>query len=190
MIPFRFLLIFLWTTFFVNATMHEDAEDRKTSRWRVINSNFSNNINNINDLNKKSRVIEFLGEGTKQAYEFRTKKIKKNEYWLSWQMKFSEDFVIIIVLNTNLGEHYLIYTPGTLNSYMQYGLGYGVSIGEWQTLRRNLQEDISYFDNRVKVISLKSFVLKGNGKIDNIMMQRVDLVKEKISQKREAKKNF
>lgn len=177
---FRILLIFILIPFISYATIYEDAEDKKISRWKLLNHDFTSSIRNLHDANKKSRIIEFRGDGTKYVYELKTKKSQKNEFWLSWQMKFTEDFVIIVVLNTNRGERYLIYTSGRYNSYMQYGLGYDTKNSMWQTLSRNLQEDIEYFDNRVKVISLKSFVLKGNGKIDNIMSQKrkvIDKVK-------------
>ena len=174
----KFLFIFLFISSLVNATMHEDAEDKKTSRWKLIHAEDFSSVKNVKDLSKKSRVLEFKGAGTKQAYEFKTTKKKKNEYWLSWQMKFSEDFVIIILLNTNIGEQYLIYTPGTFKSFKQYGLGDDTTNGKWQTFRRNLQEDIAYFDNRVKTISLKSFVVKGNGRIDNIITKKTRSAKE------------
>jgi len=182
MIVFRFLFFFLLTSFILPATIYEDAEDKKTSRWTLINVNSLSSVKNIHDSSKKSRVIEFQGEGTKHTYALKTKKTKKtkeNEYWLSWQMQFSKDFVIIVILETNVGKRYLVYTPGIFKGHMQYGLGYATTNGKWQTLRRNLQEDISYFDNRVKVLSLKYFVLKGNGRLDNIMTKRTIAVKKK-----------
>ena len=187
MIFFRLLLLyFLFTTIFVEASIHEDAEDKKTSRWKLIHAEAFSSVINIKDLNKKSRVIEFHGNGTKQAYEFKIKKTKKNEYWLSWQMKFSEDFVIIVLVKSNVGKHYIVYTSGIFKGYMQYGLGNDTTNGKWQTIRRNLQEDIAYFDNRVETISLKSFVLKGNGRIDNIITKRMMSLK-KYKQKKVLK---
>ncbi|HIP50783.1 MAG TPA: DUF5011 domain-containing protein [Campylobacterales bacterium] len=173
----RLLLFLLLTSFFLYGTIHEDAEDRKTSRWKLLDADSSMSINNIKDSNSKSRVIHFDGEGTKQGYELKINQTNQNESWLSWQMKFSEDFVIIVLVETNIGEYYLVYTPGVFKGYMHYGLGYAANNGEWQTIRRNLQEDIAYFDNRVKQTSFKSFVLKGNGSIDNILTEKKKLVK-------------
>jgi len=186
MIFFRFLFFILFSIVFLKASIHEDAEDKKSSRWKLIHAEDFSSVKNVKDLSKKSRVLEFKGAGTKQAYEFKTTKKKKNEYWLSWQMKFSEDFVIIILLNTNIGEQYLIYTPGTFKSFKQYGLGADTTNGKWQTFRRNLQEDIAYFDNRVKTISLKSFIVKGNGRIDNIITKKARAIK-KYKQKKNLK---
>ena len=166
---FKLILFLIFNFVFLYATTYEDAENATTSQWKRVNSDAFSSINNVRDNSKKSRVIEFKGAGTKQIYALYTSDNKQgHEYWVSWDMKFSEDFVIILLVQSNLGKHYLIYTPGKHNSYMQYGLGEGITNGQWKTFRRNIQKDIAYFDNRVKIVSLKRFVVKGNGMIDNI----------------------
>jgi len=166
---FKLILFLTFNFIFLYATTYEDAESATTSQWKRVNSDAFSSINNVRDNRKKSRVIEFKGAGTKQIYALYTSENKQShEYWVSWDMKFSEDFVIILQVQSNLGKHYLIYTPGKHNSYMQYGLGEGITNGQWKTFRRNIQKDIAYFDNRVKIVSLKRFVVKGNGMIDNI----------------------
>jgi len=170
---FKFILFFIFTSFFLFATNYNKGEDRCTSQWKRVNNDTFSTINNVQDRSKKSRVIEFKGAGTKQIYALYTSELASkqgHEYWVSWDMKFSEDFVIILLVQSNLGKHYLIYTPGRLNSYMQYGLGPASTNGKWKTFRRNIQKDIAYFDNRVKIVSLKRFVLKGNGMIGNIQI--------------------
>jgi len=167
----KLILFLIFNFLFLEATTYEDSENATTSNWKRVNSSTFSSINNIHDKYKRSRVIEFKGIGTKEIYELHTaalKSKKSEEYWVSWDMNFSEDFVIILLVQSNLGKHYLIYTPGTFNSYMQYGLGEGTTNGQWRHFRRNIQKDIAYYDNRVKIVSLKSFVLKGNGMIDNI----------------------
>jgi len=166
---YKFILFLIFNFSFIYATIHKDIQNKTTSQWQLIDSNATSSINNVQDKSRKSRVIEFKGEGTKDIYALYTSDNKEgHEYWVSWDMKFSEDFVIILQIQSNLGKHYLIYTPGTLNSYMQYGLGRGTKNGRWRTFRRNIQKDIAYFDNRVKIVSLKRFVVKGNGMISNI----------------------
>ena len=157
---------------FTNASIYENAEDLRTSRWKLVSAKDVSSVRNVWDLSKKSHVIEFQGEGTKHSYELKIKNQSySNEHWLTWDMKFSKDFVIIVLLETNMGEYHLVYTPGTFKGYMQYGLGYPNVHGKWKKIQRNLLEDIAYFDNRVKTVSLKSFVIKANGRIDNIMTQ-------------------
>jgi len=173
MVYFKFILFFIFTSFFLFATNYNEGEDRFTSQWKRVNNDTFSTIHNVQDRSKKSRVIEFKGAGTKQIYALYTSELatkQGHEYWVSWDMKFSEDFVIILLVQSNLGKHYLIYTPGRLNSYMQYGLGPASTNGQWKTFRRNIQKDIAYFDNRVKIVSLKRFVLKGNGMIANIQI--------------------
>ena len=72
-----FFRLFLSITYFLQATIYEDAEDKKTSRWKLINTDYSSTVHNVNDSNKKSRIIEFKGAGTKHSYELKTKKTKK-----------------------------------------------------------------------------------------------------------------
>ena len=183
MIFFKPLVIFLFISLLYSKT-YEDAEDKKTSRWKLINVNTYSKIKNIYDLDKQSRIIAFQGEGTKNIYELRTKQVKEDEYWLSWQMKFSEDFVIIVMLETNVGKRYLVYTPGDFQGYMHYGLGVAVKNGKWQTINRNSQEDVAYFDNRINVLAFKSFVVKGNGSIDNIVTKKTTLSQKNILKKK------
>lgn len=193
MIFIRYILILLSTLLLSAETIHEDAEGCKVSRWNLMNTH--NTIICKLDANKKSHILEFLAKGHNFAYELKLKKQNKKEYWLSWDMNFREDFVIIIALDTNRGQHYLVYTSGEGKSYMHYGLGRRTKNGTWQTIRRNLQKDISYFDNRVQIISVKSFVLRGHGKLDNIMSMNFNDLSTKMndakanSKKIDIKKN-
>ncbi len=163
----RLIIIFLSATLLFGKSVHEDAEDKQVSRWKLMNTR--NTIHNIFDTQKRSRVINFTAKGHKFAYELKMKRQEKGESSLSWEMKTSEDFVIIVSLNTNRGQHYLVYTSGEGKSYMHYGLGGASKNGTWQTITRNLQEDMSYFDNRVRISSVQSFVVRGRGSMDNII---------------------
>ncbi len=163
----RLIIIFLSTTLLFGKSVHEDAEDHQVSRWKLMNTR--NTIHNIFDTQKRSRIINFTAKGHKFAYELKMKRQKRGESSLSWEMKTSEDFVIIVSLNTNRGQHYLVYTSGEGKSYMHYGLGRASKNGTWQTITRNLQEDMSYFDNRVRISSVQSFVVRGRGSMDNII---------------------
>ncbi len=175
----------------LNAIVQEDAEDKKTSRWEIVYSPTKADIENLYDQPKKSRVIHFDGNGVKSIYKFnaiKKEKLKnakrdKYEYWLSWEMQYKKDFVIILILQTTQGESYLIYTSGNRNSYHQFGLGYDIFDGEWHTIKRNLQEDLDYFDNRGRVLSIKTFVIKGDGSIDNIKTEIKKVNKKKSKKK-------
>jgi hypothetical protein len=153
------------------AKTYEDGEDKKIKRWETLNPLSEAMIKNTYDKAKSSRVIEFDGNGTKSAYILKIDAPAK-KHLFSWQMKYSEDFVIFISLETKLGKRYLIYTPGDKNGYMQYGLGYTDKRGTWQRYSRNLEKDLQYFDNRNAILKINSFVIRGSGSIDNIKIMK------------------
>ncbi len=172
----------------LSAIVQEDAEDKKTSRWEIVFSPTEAHIENYYDRAKKSRVIHFEGEGVKSIYKFNAMKKNKSKrekyaYWLSWEMKYKKDVVIILILQTTQGESYLIYTAGNHNSYHQIGLGESIVDGEWHTINRNLQEDLNYFDNRKQLLSIETFVIKGDGSLDNLKTE-IKKIKKKQSKKK------
>jgi len=169
------LLLLLFTTISFS-TVYENGEDKKERRWRPLHSSIPGKIFNEYDSEKKSRVIRVEGEKTKSAYMLITNRGRpwKNskEFRLSWEMKYSEDFVIIVGVNTNLGKRYLIYTPGTKNGYMQYGLGLRATDGVWKKYSRNLEKDLERFENSNHIETVNIFVIRGSGSIDNVQLSR------------------
>ena len=179
------------------ATTYEDAEDKSTKRWQVLEYTASGKVSNDYDKVKSSRVIKLDGKGTQTAYMLMSNDgaswDNQDEHFLHWQMNYSEDFVIIVGLNTKEGKRYLIYTPGTKNGYMQYGLGKEATDGVWRRYTRNLQKDLERFDNMNYINSVETFVIRGSGKIDNVKMmkkhfQEEERVKKKPSVKKSKKK--
>lgn len=168
------------------STTYENASSKSTKKWHLLKQFAKGKIKNIYDKNKKSRVIQFKGDGTKSVYILTPKKKsfkrKKNETIFEWEMNFKEDFVIMIGMYTVKGKRYLIYTSGENNSYLQYGLGSDSILGKWKKYRRDLQKDLEYFDKYNKLISVSSFVVKGSGLVDNIRMSipKKIVKKEKI----------
>jgi len=155
----------------LSAKTYEDGEDKKITRWETLDPLIAATIKNKYDKLKGSRVIEFNGDGTKSAYLLMINADHKKNLF-SWQMKYSEDFVIFISLETKLGKRYLIYTPGSKNGYMQYGLGNASTSGTWQRYSRNLEDDLRYFDNRNSILKVNSFVIRGSGSLDNIKIMK------------------
>jgi len=161
------IIISLLLTLNLSAKTYEDGEDKKINRWELLMPSSSAIIKNIDDKAKGSQVIQFSGNGTKDAYILMIN-ASQNKNLFHWQMKYSEDFVIFISLDTRLGKRYLIYTPGSKNGYMQYGLGSEATSGTWQRYSRNLEDDLKYFDNRNSIVKVNSFVIRGSGSVDNI----------------------
>jgi hypothetical protein len=174
------ILIGLLLTLNLSAKSYEDAEDKKVSRWETLNPLSSAIIKSVFDKSKDSRVIELSGDGTKSGYILTINETEDKKL-LHWQMKYSEDFVIFISLETKKGRRYLIYTPGDKNGYMQYGLGTEANNGIWHSYDRNLEEDLQYFDNRNSIVKINSFVIRGSGSLDNIkVIKEVDDRREEL----------
>ncbi|CAA6799482.1 MAG: Calcium-binding acidic-repeat protein (ARP) [uncultured Sulfurovum sp.] len=184
---FKYLLSFfilIITPSLLFSTIYENAENKKTTKWSLINNTSAGTIKNIYDKNKKSRVIQFLGEHTKSVYilKLSNQKINKTSL-LSWEMNYSEDFVIMVELNTNKGKHTLIYTPGNEDSNLQYGLGRNSTSGLWKTYERDLEKDLNNFIGNSSIITINNFVIKGSGLIDNIQLVAPKKIVENIKNK-------
>ncbi|RUM71584.1 MAG: hypothetical protein DSZ07_00105 [Sulfurovum sp.] len=167
-------IFFILSPSLLFSTTYENASSKTTTKWHVLKYFSKGVIKNIYDKKKKSRVIKFNGDGTKSVYILTPKKKsfqrKKRENIFQWEMNYSEDFVIMIGMNTLKGKRYLIYTSGDSDSYLQYGLGSDSISGKWKKYSRNLQEDLEHSDRYNQIISVNSFVIKGSGMIDNIKM--------------------
>ena len=165
----------------LSAIIYEDAEDFNAKRWTSVSVNHPGKITNIFDKEKASRIIQFKGEGTKSIYRLSLptmlENIQMDNSFLSWEMNYAEDFVILIVLDTLKGKRHLIYTPDEKNSYLQYGLG-KIAQGKWKKYRRNLEKDLQLYEKENKIIAIKDFIIKGSGKIDNILLKTF---KEKVT---------
>jgi len=174
---YHFKIIYIFLFFFLNplslfSTTYENASDKKIDGWHVSKYFSKGVVKNIYDKKKRSRVIKLDGNATRTIYMLLPKKKifkrKKEENLFGWEMNFSEDFVIMIGINTIKGKRFLIYTSGNNNSYLQYGLGSDSSSGQWKKYRRNLQKDLAKSDRDNKFLNITSFVVKGSGMVDNI----------------------
>jgi len=165
-----FILLFMLN---LSALMYEDAEDLNSKRWISVSPIYKGVISNIFDKEHVSRVIKLEGNGTRSIYKLSIpetlENIQMDSSFFSWEMNYSEDFVILIVLDTLKGKRHLIYTPDEQNSYLQYGLG-SVVKGKWKRYSRNLEKDLQLYEKENKIIVIKSFVIKGSGLIDNIQL--------------------
>jgi len=156
-------------------TVYENAEDGKTNGWGVYdNSPAGATISNFYDAERRSNVIELDGQGTRNGYRYNVKSTK-NEQLFRWSMNFNEAFSVYIGVRTNKGFRYLCYTADNKNkgkrgSYIHYGLGAKAKNGTWQTFTRNLQKDLQGFEPGSKILEVKSFLVRGSGKIDDIKM--------------------
>lgn len=183
---FKLLLIIFFVMLSLSqllATVYEDAEEKKSKKWQLLDASSFGKVENVYDEKIESRIIKLKGEGTKSAYRLMLDQepIQENqeEKILHWQMNYREDFVIIVGMDTKGGKRYLIYTPSGEDGYMQYGLGEYARSGTWQTFNRNLQEDLNQYEELNDIKRVHTFVIRGSGSIDNVSMLKKPFVEQK-----------
>jgi len=158
--------------------VYEDAEDNTTTGWSIYaNASGEANITNIFDDTRGSRVIQLQGQGLGDGYILRD---AQNHSWndtvhhnMEWSMNYAEPFTLYIETDTTNGRRYLVYTPrdddrGLNSIYIRLGLGANSANGTWHTFTRDLAQDISNAEAGNKLISIRSFIIRGSGRIDDI----------------------
>ncbi len=172
-----------------DSTMYEDATDGSTSRWMVYDSDPAGaQIFNTYDTDRMSRVIEFSGSGTNNGYRLRAADgrgwLNTTQTVIEWSMKYGENFIVYIDLETNDGHKYLQYQPVNVSvlgagEYVKYGLGTGAVDGRWQTFVRDLQADMEAAQPGVIIEEVNGFLIRGSGRVDDIKM--LDAIPENIT---------
>jgi hypothetical protein len=191
----------------MNQVIYEDAEDGNNTRW----NNYTHNggiITNVNDTDKASKVIEVKGNGLKTGYmlgawknENRWKNTINKE--ISWDMKYSEDYVVYISVETEHGHRFMTYTPmstttctkfretGELvgssfgshtepngDKYISLGLCPDTKNGTWQTVARDLEHDLQKYEPSNSLKFVNAFLIRGSGRLDNIKMFDTNTVED------------
>ena len=188
----------------INQVIYEDAEDGKNTRWvKYTSSTYSENdgtITNVNDTSKNSRVIEVNGNGLNTGYMLGA--WNNGNGWkntinkeISWDMKYSENYVVYISVETDQGHRFMTYTPmstitctnfrntGNLpvgvfgphtesngDKYVRIGLCPDTKDGTWQTIARNLEQDLKKYEPTNSIKYVNAFLIRGSGRLDNIKM--------------------
>jgi len=166
-----------------NIVVYENAEDGNTNGWSVYdNTPAGATISNVYDDNRQSSVIELNGDGWNNGYVLRkssdgTAWNNTEETIIQWSMNYNEHFLVYISVETIKGHRYIYYTPSNSNGglssngrYIHHGLGSASINGEWQTFTRDLEADLKEFESDNDIISVNAFLIRGNGKVDDIWM--------------------
>jgi len=103
----------------------------------------------------------------------------KTDRIIKWDFNFDKSFVIMVSLKTKDGYRDLVYTSSDDNGNLYFGLGKYMVAGRWQTISRNLEEDLHKYEPNNEIISVNAFILRGSGK-----MGKIELLS---SQKKETK---
>jgi hypothetical protein len=182
----------------MDQVIYEDAEDGKNSRWNNYTHN-GGTITNVNDTDKSSRVIEVKGNRLKTGYMLgawtngnRWKNTINKE--ISWDMKYSENYVVYISVETEHGHRFMTYSPMSTTTctkfretgelvgksfgkhtysgleYISLGLCPDTKNGTWQTVARDLEHDLKKYEPSNSIKSVNAFLIRGSGRVDNIKM--------------------
>ena len=160
--------------------VYEDAEDGQTDGWAVIDDDPTGaHIANIFDDERQSHVIQFTATGTDNAFRLRNPDMtpwsNTSQFIVEWSMQFSSYYMIYIDLHTSAGRRFLQYRPVDFNAYgigtyVRFGLGRRSMNGQWHTVVRDLQADLSRAQPNTKILEVNGFLVRGSGEIDDIRL--------------------
>jgi len=157
--------------------LYEDAEDGKTIRWAIDDGPSGATIQNIHDSDSGNQVIKLSGDGLLNGYLL----LKDDgSYWydtdhsvIQWNMKYSEEFVVSVAVQTTNGPRYLSFTPEQDDALGKdtdifYGLGTRSKDGKWHTYTIDLDYKLHEAQPDTKLVSVLGFYINGSGFVDNI----------------------
>jgi len=159
--------------------VYEDAEDTTIKGWKIYDNTPSGaTIVNEYDMDRGSRVIILSGARKSNAYELGSPSgtyawNNRSDRVIQWSMKTKESFKVYVELLTTKGKRYISYTSGSKHGFngknrITIGLGSKYKKGNWQTITRDLNEDLNKYDRGNKIISLNGFRVYGSVRLDDI----------------------
>ena len=164
------------------ATVYEDAEDGKTYGWSIYDNRPKRaKISNVFDDECQSRVIQLRGAGTRNGYVLRNEDgspwHNSEQFTIQWSMKYDEDFVVYLDVETTAGHRYIYYTPDDYDDlgsdkYVHHGLGSLATDGKWRTFTRDLQADLEDAQPGVTILEVNGFLIRGSGRVDDIKLSQ------------------
>ena len=156
--------------------VYEDAQDHSIARWTITDdASTGATVANIYDTDKKSRVIEVnSSDSYSPQYQIGGDWNNRENFNITWEMKTTTDWIVDIVVTTTQGVRYLRYIDNVL-SYKErddelliHGLGIFSTNGAWHPYRRDLLKDLKDFEPNNTIISVDSFSIQANARLDNI----------------------
>jgi len=161
--------------------VYEEAEDGTTDGWEVYDNDPAGAvIRNVYDADRQSRVIELSGAGRSNGYRLRKANGSpwrdSSRFVIEWGMRYSENFQIFVDIWTTAGQRYLYYSEADYNGlgtglYVHYGLGSGVTDGQWHKFVCDLQADLEAAQPGVSILEVNGFRIHGSGRVDDIILQ-------------------
>jgi hypothetical protein len=162
------------------ASVAEDAEDGNTNGWRIMDATpVGATVNNVYDADRGSRVIELVGDGTYNGYQFNKEDgspwQNSRQFVFAASLKFSEYFIIYIDMETTAGHRYLRYEPVNWTGLgsaevVHHGLGSHIIDGQWHTIARDLEADLQAAQPGVSILEVNGLIIRGSGRVDDIKL--------------------
>ncbi len=94
--------------------------------------------------------------------------------YATWRMRTSGDFHIYITVSTAQGNRYLQYTsssnttPSGTGNYIKIGLGSTAKNGSWNTITRNLSDDLKKAQPGNTLKQVNGFLVRGTVDLDDL----------------------
>ena len=153
--------------------------------WHLLYQDTYGVIKKIKDPKKRKTVIEFQSKTSRDTYINGAKTGKKawnnrKDKIIRWDFNFPKSFVIMVSVKTKDGYRDLIYTSGNDNGNLYFGLGKHIISGTWQSITRDLEEDLHKYEPNNEILSVNAFIIRGSGRIGKIEMLTRKKEKKKI----------
>ncbi|MBN1114054.1 MAG: NHL repeat-containing protein [Oligoflexia bacterium] len=161
-----------------NILILEDASHPAPERWQMIGPNVKGSgVWYVSNESVRKRVIQLKGFGLKNVFVFKNKDGDffdlKGYRAIQWKMKFSEPFIVQVLVTTSKGKKYLVYSDlenkaSTDDIYLHFGLGSHYRNGKWHTVTRDLVADLHSILPETKIEAIHGVFYRGSGYVDDI----------------------
>ncbi len=182
----KLVKLILLSTVSLSAIVYENGNSRNTKKWKSYNNVSVVTIKNIYDKDKKSRVITFKSDDSRNGYMLPMERdssswCKTKGKSLKWSMSSNGDFVILVSIQTTNGHRYIIYIPSDDKlGRGYYGLGKGSMDGKWHKFSRDLDLDLKRYEPENEIIAVDTFFIRGKEiKIDDVEIVSIKNIKKK-----------
>ena len=163
-------------------TVYCDAENGGTEGWDVFDAASAGAlITNVFDEDRAGYVIQMSGSRKDNGYRLHSESLSnwanENQFVIEWSMKYDENYIIYVEVQTTSGYRYLQYEPINVDhlgasSQVRLGLGTGTKDGQWHTFVRDLQADLTKAQEGVQILQVNTFAIRGSGKVDDIKLRQ------------------
>ena len=159
-------------------------EATDTKGWDVLENEFKGATAKVINDTEKGNVIETAGNGLLNGYKYTGEHGSMgsdDKPFVEWDMKFSEPFDLVFMIQTDTVGRYIHYVPKPVSSIEQkegdlyIGVGETATDNRWHTINRNLAEDLKLINKDAKYVSCKEVLLKGSGRVGKIEFSAEDL---------------